>query len=105
MFNESPGHPVTHRFPANMATAVDTSLFYTTGREKVAYAGTASLYLKERETVPTTVNDARGNEKAFSLDENGFEFHTFKTKNDFPNDKEEFKARQYPEVVDFLKAK
>jgi hypothetical protein len=59
----------------------------------------------ERDAVPTTVNDARGREDAFSLDQNGFEFHNFKSQSGFSDNKEEFKANHYPEVVSFLKEK
>ena len=86
-------------------TAVHTSFNYSIPGQQFGYVGTASVYQQERDVVPVTVSDARNKEDSFSLDREGFEFHTFPKTSDFPDDREQFKATHYPEVIDFLKTK
>jgi hypothetical protein len=88
-----------------MAAAVETSLNYSFPGGDYGTPGTAGVYLKKRDQVPVIVNDARGNESSFSLDQNGFEFHTFQAGIDFPENKDEFKATVYPGVISFMKEK
>lgn len=88
-----------------MVTAVETTFNYSFPAQEAQYPGTAGHHLRERDVVHTTVSDARGKEASFSLDRNGFEFHTFVSEKEFSDDKEQFKAAHYPQIVVFLKKK
>ena len=89
-----------------MATAVATTINYSFPDEPIGIPGTASAFLIEKDKVPVTVNDARGRESSFSLNRNGFEFHTHTaTEKEFPDDKERIEASYYPEIVALMKEK
>lgn len=89
-----------------MATAVATTINYSFPNAPIGVPGTASAFLTPRDTVPVTVNDARGRESSFSLDRHGFEFHGHTaSEKEFPDDKERIKASYYPEIIALMKEK
>ena len=69
------------------------------------YPGTSSVYTASYDAASARVTDARGREKDFSLDRNGFEFHQYSsTEKDFIDDAR-VKDVVYKEIDELLKDK
>lgn len=86
-----------------MATVATTLNYKHPDTPYEYYPGTALAYTIPRDHLPVNIHDARGKESDFTLDKNGFEFHSHTSKAEISDDKEAVSATYYPELEALLK--